>query len=88
MGKPRISFEDFMTIFKVKESNYDLIDIKNAFRLIAEDSDDRIPVTRLKTLFQKQGVSNEKVDELLLLLSSYIDKDGEFNFKMFLSHLS
>ena len=45
-----------METFKVKESNYDLVDIKNAFRLIAGDSDDLVPVDRMKELFEKQGI--------------------------------
>lgn len=37
--KDKITFEEFMETFKVKESNFDLTDIKNAFKLIAGDSD-------------------------------------------------
>lgn len=37
-----------METFKVKESNFDLIDIKNAFKLIAGDSDEKIPVSYME----------------------------------------
>lgn len=76
-----------METFKVKESNYDLIDIKNAFRLIAGESDEFISIDEMKGLFGKQGYDEERVNEMMELLSVYIE-EGQFNFKKFLSHLS
>ena len=43
-NQTHITFEEFMETFKVKESNFDLVDIKNSFKLIAGNSDDKIPV--------------------------------------------
>lgn len=57
-----ISFEQFMETFKVKESNYDLVDIKNAFRLIAGESDEFIEIDEMKSLFGKQGYDEERVN--------------------------
>ena len=49
------------------------MDIKNAFRLIAGDCDDYVPVQRMKELFEKQGVEKYRIEELFSLLETYID---------------
>lgn len=45
-----------MDVFKVRNSQYDLRDIKNAFRLIAADDDKFIPVSKIVDLFKKQDI--------------------------------
>ena len=71
----------------MKDSNYDLIDIKNAFRLIAGEEDTYIPVSELEELFRRQGVEKEKIQEIIEILSAYIENGQLFNYKLFVSHL-
>lgn len=65
-----------------------MVDIKNAFRLIAGDEDQYIPVDRLFELFYKQGIEEERINDLLTILSTYIDDKKRFDYRLFLSHLS
>jgi hypothetical protein len=46
-----------MEVFKVKNSQFDLRDIRNAFRLIAGDDDKYIPVDKIVDLFSKNDVN-------------------------------
>lgn len=39
-----MGFEEFMDLFKVRESPHSLTDIKNAFRLLAGEEDEFIPL--------------------------------------------
>ena len=73
-------------MFKIKETKYDLVDIKNAFKLIAGNEDTYIPVSEMVDLFRRQGIEKEKINEIIELLSTYIEKDL-FNYKLFISHL-
>jgi hypothetical protein len=45
-----------MEAFKVSNSEYDLRDIRNAFRLIAGDDDKYIPVDKIVEMFKKNDV--------------------------------
>lgn len=45
-----------MEAFKVTNSEFDLRDIKNAFRLIAGDDDKYIPVEKIVDLFKKNDI--------------------------------
>ena len=52
----QVNFEQFMEAFKVTNSEFDLRDIKNAFRLIAGDDDRFIPVEKIIEMFKKNDV--------------------------------
>ena len=70
-----------MQVLKVKNSKYDLRDITNAFRLIAGDNDRFIPIVRVKELFRKQGVEEDRISNLITVLDKYLDdKKENFNF--------
>lgn len=75
--KELITFEEFMETFKVKESPHALRDIKNAFRLIAGDEDQFIPVDLIYELFRKNGVERERIDDLMAVLSPYVDQQSK-----------
>ena len=38
-------------------------------------------------LFKRQGIEMEKINEIMELLSTYIEKNSLFNYKLFVSHL-
>lgn len=59
--KEQITFEEFMGTFRVNESPYTLRDIKNAFKLIAGEHDQFIPVDLISELFRKNGVEKERI---------------------------
>lgn len=42
----------------------------------------------MQELFLKNGTDPQRIKEIITVLSSYIDEEGMFNFKTFLSHLS
>jgi hypothetical protein len=54
-----------MDAFKVTNSEYDLRDIRNAFRLIAGDDDRYIPVEKIVDMFRKNDVEEERVKDLM-----------------------
>jgi len=62
-----------MDAFKVTNSQFDLRDVRNAFRLIAQDDDSYIPVDRIVELFKRSDVGQDRINDLLEVLSRYID---------------
>lgn len=42
----------------------------------------------MQELFLRNGIEEQRMKEIITILSSYIDADGMFNFKLFLTHLS
>ncbi len=42
----------------------------------------------MQELFLKNGTDPQRIKEIITVLSAYIDEEGMFNFKAFLSHLS
>ena len=78
-----------MELFKVRDSAHSLTDIKNAFKLLAGEEDDFIPVEMIYEIYRKAGVEKERVDDLLLVLSDFIDRKSKtFNYKEFLSQMT
>ncbi len=78
-----------MELFKVRESPHSLVDIKNAFRLLAGEEDEFIPLDALYEIFRKAGVERERVDDLMLVLADFVDTKAKlFNYREFLAHLS
>lgn len=71
-----------MDLFKVRESPHSLIDIKNAFRLLAGEEDEFIPLEALYEIFRKAGVERERVDDLLIVLTDFVDQKAKtFNYR-------
>lgn len=62
-----------MTAFRVTDSEFDLRDIRNAFRLIAGEDDKYIPTAKIIDMFKKSDLSEDKIKDLLSVLSRYID---------------
>ena len=62
-----------MEAFKVTNSEFDLRDIRNAFRLIAGDDDKYISVEKIVDMFKKNDVQEERIKDLLEVLKTYID---------------
>lgn len=87
--KEQVSFEEFMEIFRVRESAHNLVDIKNAFRLLAGEQDELIPLELIYEIFRKQGVEKERIDDLMVVLADYVDPPARaFRYALFLSHLT
>jgi Ca2+-binding EF-hand superfamily protein len=84
-----VTFEEFMEVFRVRDSPHSLLDIKNAFRLLAGEEDEFLPLETMYEIFRKAGVERERVDDLLAVLSDFVDvKRKLFNYRQFLQHLS
>lgn len=78
-----------MGIFRIKDSPYNLVDIKNAFRLIAGEEDEFIHLDVIYEIFRKNGIEKERIDDLIHVLDVYVDKKKKlFNFKEFINSIS
>ena len=78
-----------MDLFRVREAPHSLVDIKNAFKLLAGEEDEFIPLELLYEIYRKAGVEKERVDDMCLILSDFIDKKTKtFNYREFLSQLT
>ena len=65
------------------------MDIKNAFKLLAGEEDEFIPLELLYEIYRRAGIEKERVDDLLIVLGDFVDrKGGVFNYREFLSQLS
>ncbi len=87
--KEAVTFEEFMDVFRVRDSPHSLLDIKNAFRLLAGEEDEFLPLEVIYEIFRKAGVERERVDDLMVVLSDFVDeKKKVFCYKQFLDNLS
>ena len=78
-----------MEVFRVRDSPHSLLDIKNAFRLLAGEEDEFLPIEAMYEIFRKAGVERERVDDLLTVLCDFVDeKKKMFNYRQFLMYLS
>lgn len=57
-----------MELFRVRESPHSLTDIRNAFKLLAGEEDEFIPLELLYEIYRKAGIEKERVDDLMLVL--------------------
>jgi hypothetical protein len=66
----------------VRDSPHSLLDIKNAFRLLAGEEDEFLSVDLIYEIFRKAGVERERVDDLFVVLTDFVDdKRKLFNYK-------
>lgn len=80
--KENVTFEEFMELFRVRESPHSLTDIRNAFKLLAGEEDEFIPLELLYEIYRKAGIEKERVDDLMLVLEDFVDrKAGTFNYR-------
>lgn len=78
-----------MDIFRIRDSPHNLRDIKNAFRLLAGEEDEFLPLDLVYQIFRKAGVEKERVDDLMTVLAEYVDLSKRvFNYKQFLEQLT
>jgi hypothetical protein len=70
-----------MQIFVIKTSDYSLVDVKNALKLLAGEDDTYIPVDKFKKMLLAEGQSDEKVRDTLKLLAAFIDANQRFNYR-------
>ena len=71
-----------MDLFKVRESPHSLVDIKNAFKLLAGEEDEFIPLDLLYEIYRKAGIEKERVDDLMVVLGDFVDKKAKvFNYR-------
>ena len=86
--RERVSFEEFMEVFRIRDSPYNLVDIRNAFRLLAGEEDEFLPLDLFYEIFRKSGVERERVDDLMIVLGDFVDEKGKrFRYRQFLEQL-
>ncbi len=78
-----------MDVFRIRDSPHNLRDIKNAFRLLAGEQDEFLPLDLVYEIFRKAGVEKQRVDDLMTVLAEYVDLPKRvFNYKQFLEQLA
>ena len=85
--KDQVQFDDFLKIFNLKLTEYSVVDVRNAFRLIAKDDDKYIPMEKIKKILEKQGMSEVEILFLTRQLEPY-SEGGKINYGDFLKNLS
>ena len=83
-----MNFKDFMNIFSLKSnSQFNRIDVKNAFRLLSKEYDDeragQIKLDRVKEILTEMGITDMEIVQLTTQLQDLADKDGYINFEEF-----
>jgi len=86
--KDTIDFNEFMKIFSLKMNDYTATDVRNAFKLIAKDDDQLIPLSKIKDIMQKNGMSEMEILFLTNQLMAHTDSDGNLKYQEFLQSLN
>ena len=57
----RITFDNFLQIFNLKLEDYTITDVKNAFKLLAGDDDKLISLDKIKSILERNGLSDMEI---------------------------
>lgn len=79
--KETIGFKDFLDLFKLQLNDLTKDDIKSAFKVLARDNDEYIPLNQLKEIIDENSGLNE-TDSFFLVnqIMQYANQNGEVNF--------
>ena len=82
-----ITFKTFLDLFKLQLNDLTKDDIKSAFRVLARDSDEHIPLEVIKEIIKENSGLSEN-DSLFLMsqLHSLIDSNGNVNYVKLLAN--
>ena len=79
--KETITFRDFLDLFKLQLNDLTKEDIKSAFKVLAKDSDELIPLNLLKEIIdENSGLSETDSFFLVNQIMQYADQNGDVNF--------
>ncbi|KRX07948.1 hypothetical protein PPERSA_10336 [Pseudocohnilembus persalinus] len=84
----RINFDEFMKIFNLKMNDYSFNDVCNAFKLLAKDDDQYIPLEKVRNILSKNGLEESEINFLVQQLEQFTDSQKRVNYKQFLESLS
>ena len=84
--KTEINFEQFLKIFDLNLEEYNTVDVKNAFKILAKDSDEHVDMEEINAIVS--GLELEDTEKRFLLnnLLQYTNKEGQFNYKKLLQN--
>ena len=84
--KTEINFEQFLKIFDLDLEEYTPVDVKNAFRLLAKDSDKFVDMKEMEEIVNDMELEPSERKFLLNNLMQYQNRDGQFNYQELLKH--
>lgn len=86
-NKTEINFQKFLELFKLQLNELTKDDIKSAFKVLAKDSDNLIPIAVIKQIIdENSGLSETDTLFLLNQIMHYKDDQDNVNFVALLKH--
>ncbi len=84
----RITFDNFLQIFNLKLEDYTITDVKNAFKLLAGDDDKLISLDKIKSILERNGLSDMEIIFLMNQLSTHCEGNNMVRYMDFLQSLN